>query len=151
MFENSSIMVLRANTKEDEVYKIEVDVQTQNTIIASMRNALNDLIAEKKQIIFDGSYKPNEDEILKIENYQLSDEIKDAIRDPLGVPSFKKIMMFFQKSRQYLLVRERKMEKQKSLMWFFRDLEKNNIFQQNGVICFLKATLFFKRKDSELV
>lgn len=48
MFENSSIMVLRANTKEDEVYKIEVDVQTQNTIIASMRNALNDLIAEKK-------------------------------------------------------------------------------------------------------
>lgn len=90
MFENSSIMVLKANTKEDEVYKIEVDAQTQNTIITSMRNALNDLIAEKTQIIFDGSYKPNEDEILKIENYQLSDEIKDAIRDPLGVPSFKK-------------------------------------------------------------
>lgn len=73
MFQNSSIMVLRANTREDEVYKIEVDAQTQNTIIASMRNALNDLIAEKTQIIFDGSYKPNEDEILKIENYQLSD------------------------------------------------------------------------------
>lgn len=55
-----------------------------------MSNALDELIAEKTQIIFDGSYKPNEDEILKIENYQLSDEIKDAIRDPLGVPSFKK-------------------------------------------------------------
>lgn len=151
MFENSSIMVLRANTKEDEVYKIEVDAQTKNTIIASMENALNDLIAEKTQIIFDGSYKPNEDEILKIENYQLSDEIKDAIRDPLGVPSFKKDNDVFPESRQYLLVRERKMEKQKCLMWFFRDLEKNNTFQQNGVIFFLKTILFFKRKDSELV
>lgn len=90
MFENSSVMVLRANTKEDEVYKIEVDAETQNSIITSMSNALDELIAEKTQIIFDGSYKPNEDEILKIENYQLSDEIKDAIRDPLGVPSFKK-------------------------------------------------------------
>jgi len=47
MFEKSSVMVLRANTKEDEVYRIEVDTQTQNTIIASMRNALAELIAEK--------------------------------------------------------------------------------------------------------
>lgn len=58
--------------------------------LIAAENALNDLIAEKTQIIFDGSYKPNEDEILKIENYQLSDEIKAAVRDPLGVPSFKK-------------------------------------------------------------
>ena len=54
MFENSSVMVLRANTKEDEVYKIEVDAETQNSIITSMSNALDELIAEKTQIIFDG-------------------------------------------------------------------------------------------------
>ena len=90
MFENSSVMVLKANTKEDEVLKIEVDAETQNIIIDSMKKSLDELIEEKTQIIFDGSYKPNEDEILKIENYQLSDEIKDAIRDPLGVTSFKK-------------------------------------------------------------
>ena len=47
MFENSSVMVLRANTKEDEVYKIEVDAETQNSIITSMSNALDELIAEK--------------------------------------------------------------------------------------------------------
>lgn len=88
MFENSSIMVLKANTKEDVVYRIEVNAETQEGIIDSMRVALGELIGDKTQIIFDGSYKPNEDEILKIENYQLSDEIKDAIRDPLGVPSF---------------------------------------------------------------
>lgn len=90
MFENSSVMVLRANTKEDEVYRIEVDEQTQNTIIASMKSALSELIDEKTPIIFDGSYKPNDDEILKIENYLLSDKIKEAIRDPLGTSSFKK-------------------------------------------------------------
>lgn len=47
MFENSSVMVLRANTKEDEVYKIEIDAETQNAIITSMSNALDELIAEK--------------------------------------------------------------------------------------------------------
>lgn len=36
-------------------------------------------------IIFDGSYKPDEDESLKIENFDLSDEIQEAINNPLGV------------------------------------------------------------------
>ncbi len=90
MFENSSIMVLKANTKNDEVYKIEVDADTQNIIVNTLTQALEELVGDKTRIVFDGSYKPNEDEILTIENFQLSDEIKDAIRDPLGVQSFKK-------------------------------------------------------------
>ena len=41
MFENSSVMVLKANTKEDEVLKIEVDAETQNIIIDSMKKSLD--------------------------------------------------------------------------------------------------------------
>lgn len=47
MFENSSVMVLKANTKEDEVLKIEVDAETQNIIIDSMKKSLDELIEEK--------------------------------------------------------------------------------------------------------
>ena len=88
MFENSSIMVLKANTKNDEIFRIEVDARTQKMIIATLLQALEDLVEGKAKIVFDGSYKPNEDEILTIENFQLSDEIKDAIRNPLGVQGF---------------------------------------------------------------
>ena len=42
MFENSSVMVLKANTKEDEVLKIEVDAETQNIIIDSMKKSFDD-------------------------------------------------------------------------------------------------------------
>lgn len=48
------------------------------------------MISEKTKNSFDGSYKPHNDEFLAIENFQLSDEIKDAIRDPLGVPAYQK-------------------------------------------------------------
>ena len=51
---------------------------------------MDDLISEKTRISFDGRYKPHNDEFLAIENFQLSDEIKDAIRDPLGVPIYTK-------------------------------------------------------------
>ena len=90
MFENSSIMVLKANTRNDEVYRIEVDADTQKNVINTMTQALDKLIEGKTKLVFDGSYKPNNDEILKIENFQLSDEIKDAIRDPLGEKCFEK-------------------------------------------------------------
>lgn len=151
MFENSSIMVLRANTKEDEVYKIEVDAQTQNTIIASMRNALNDLIAEKTQIIFDGSYKPNEDEILKIENYQLSDEIKDAIRDPLGVPSFKKDNDVFPEIKAIFVGERTEDGETEKFNVVFQRFRKEQYISTKWCNLFLKIILFFKRKDSELV
>lgn len=94
-----------------------------------MRNVLTELIAEKTQIIFDGSYKPNDDEILKIENYQLSDEIKDAIRDPLGVPSFKKDNDAFPEIKAIFVGERTKDGETESLMWFFKDLEKNSTFQ----------------------
>lgn len=90
MFENSSVMVLRANTRNDEVLKIELNNATQNIIGTELQGALSELMGEKTIITFDGSYKPNEDEILVINNYQLSDAIKDAIRNPLGVPTYEK-------------------------------------------------------------
>lgn len=90
MFENSSVMVLRANTRNDEVLRIELNNDTQNVIGAELEGALFELTGDKTIITFDGSYKPHEDEILVINNFQLSDTIKDSIRNPLGVPPYEK-------------------------------------------------------------
>lgn len=75
-------------TKNFEIYRLELDNETQSAIRETFLDALDELFSEKEIIAFDGSYKPNEDEILSIENFQLPDEIKDAIRDPLGVQAF---------------------------------------------------------------
>ena len=90
MFENCSIIVIAIGNHLDELYRLEVDADTQREVCSSFDSALNDLISEKTKISFDGSYKPHNDEFLAIENFQLSDTIKDAIRDPLGVPAYQK-------------------------------------------------------------
>lgn len=86
MFSISSVMVLT----DEEILRVEIDSNTQKSICETFAGALNNLTADKTRVIFDGSYKPNEDEFLTIENFQLSDEIKDAIRNPIGVKAFQK-------------------------------------------------------------
>lgn len=84
MFQDSSIFVLGAGSHANEVFRIDVDSDTQAEICKSFSDAKKKLIEEKERIVFDGSYKPNDDEFLVIENFQIIDEIKDAIRDPIG-------------------------------------------------------------------
>ncbi|WP_278997910.1 Kiwa anti-phage protein KwaB-like domain-containing protein [[Ruminococcus] lactaris] len=90
MFENCSIIIIANGSHVDELYRLEVDADTQKEICLSFDSAVDDLLSEKTKISFDGSYKPHNDEFLAIENFQLSDAIKDAIRDPLGVPAYQK-------------------------------------------------------------
>ena len=90
MFDNCAVMVIRADKNEDFVYRLEMNATTQQELCISFSNAHDDLLNEKSRVVFDGSYKPLTDEFLTIENFQLSSEIMDAIRDPLGVKSFQK-------------------------------------------------------------
>ena len=87
MFENSAVMVIRADKNEDYVYRLEMDATTQQELCISFSNAHDELLNEKSRVVFDGSYKPLTDEFLTIENFQLASEIMDAIRDPIGVKS----------------------------------------------------------------
>ena len=89
MFENSSIMIIKA-TVPLEILRLDVDAETQTAICKTFSEATSELVLEKTRIVFDGSYKPHHDEFLAIENFQLPDEIKDAIRDPLGVTTYQK-------------------------------------------------------------
>ena len=74
-----------------EIFRVEVDADTQKSICNVFSEATEDLTSAKTKVVFDGSYKPLDDEYLSIENFQLADEIKDAIRNPLGVTKYQKI------------------------------------------------------------
>ena len=73
MFENCSIIVIANGNHLDELYRLEVDADTQREVCSSFDSALNDLISEKTKISFDGSYKPHNDEfwLLKIFNFPI--------------------------------------------------------------------------------
>lgn len=91
MFENSSVMVLKIVDRAVEVCKLELEGETQTKICNAFSNAVEDLITGKEKVMFDGSYKPHEDEFLAIGNFQLQDDIKDAVRDPMGVAAYRKV------------------------------------------------------------
>ncbi len=90
MFENCSVMVIKADTHDYEILRLEVDEETQKSICETFDLAKEELIADKTKVIFDGSYKPHSDEFLTIEGFRLPNEILDAIRNPLGVTAFDK-------------------------------------------------------------
>ena len=87
MFDNKTVFVLIKENHQDKICKLEVDDVTQQEI-----NDIFDVSSEEmvsKQLIpFTGSYTPLEDETLVIENFQLSDDLKDAFRNPVLVESF---------------------------------------------------------------
>ena len=88
MFMNSSVMIIKAGTVELEICKLDLDVDTQNAICSSFTSAVEEMRKGKTKVLFDGNYKPHDDEYLAIENFQMNDEIKKAVRNPMGIPSF---------------------------------------------------------------
>ena len=87
MFDNSSIMVLVNEGNSVVVRLLEVDKSTQSSICNGFSLASNAMISDKQIIPFDGSYKPNDDEVLSICNFVMPDSITDAVRNPLGLQS----------------------------------------------------------------
>lgn len=89
MFDSSSILVICADGN-DSIMRIEIDAETQKSICETFAEAVQSLTSEKKKVEFDGRYKPEQDEILYISNFQLKDDIKDAVRNPIGVTAYEK-------------------------------------------------------------
>ena len=89
MFENASIMVMKADDPS-QILRLEVDGDTQQSIDQSFAEAVAGLSEDKNMVPFDGSYKPDEDELLFIDGFILPDEIKEAIRNPIGVTAYQK-------------------------------------------------------------
>ena len=90
MFDKCSVMIVCADDQQT-IKRLELDAETQENICFDFSEADHDLIEGKRREEFDGGYKPEQDEYLCISNFQLPDEIKDAIRNPLGVSPYEKI------------------------------------------------------------
>ena len=131
MFEKCSIMVLCAD-EQQSVRRIEIDADTQETICKLFADATTELTSNKEKVEFDGSYKPDQDEFLCISNFQLSDDIKDAIRDPLGVTAYEKVNGEYPAIKAVFVgVRTEEKETEKFIVSFQRFRKEQYISAQN--------------------
>ena len=87
MFNGASVFILCSN---GDVFKLDVEEEVQAEIIRYFSEATIPLLKNNGIYEFDGNYKPENDERLKISHFEISDKIKNAIRNPIGVNSFSK-------------------------------------------------------------
>ena len=87
MFTDCSVFILAGDGK---IYRLEVDHDTQIAICKTFSDSVESMVNGKTTHDFEVNYKPEDDEILRIENFLLADEIKDAIRNPLGADLYQK-------------------------------------------------------------
>ena len=89
MFNDCTVFILASDGK---IYKLEVEREAQQAICETFASSVESMVRGKTTHDFEVNYKPEDDEILRIENFLLPDEIKDAIRNPIGVDSYRKYL-----------------------------------------------------------
>lgn len=87
MFDDKTVFLIVKENHADKIYKVEMDAKTQQNINKIFENSAIELTG-KQPVIFTGSYSPLEDEILCIQNFVLSDDLKDAFRNPVIIEPF---------------------------------------------------------------
>ena len=87
MFTDCTVFVY---ANDEEIYKLEVDREAQIAICESFASSIESMTRGKNKHDFEVNYKPEDDEVLYIENFLLPDKFKDAIRNPAGIDSYKK-------------------------------------------------------------
>ena len=147
LFQNCSVFVLAGGIHANEIFRIDVDADTQAAICRSFSEAKDKLTADKERIVFDGSYKPNEDEFLAIENFRIIDEIKDAIRDPLGTTSYQKQEGVFPEIRAVFVGERTEDENSERFNIAFQRFRKEQYISTRWYNLFFNNDTFF-RQDS---
>lgn len=146
MFEHSAVMVLKVVDKEVEVCKLELEAETQTAICSAFSNAVEDLIADKEKVMFDGSYKPHEDEFLAIGNFQLQDDIKDAVRNPIGVVAYQKVNEKFPEIKAIFVGQREEIGEAEKFTVAFQRFRKDQYISTKWYNLFFEDDTFFHEK-----
>jgi hypothetical protein len=146
MFEHSTVMVLKVVDKEVEVCKLELEAETQAAICNTFSNEVEDLIADKEKVMFDGSYKPHEDEFLAIGNFQLQDDINDAVRNPMGVAAYQKVGEEFPEIRAIFVGQREEIGEAEKFIVAFQRFRKDQYISTKWYNLFFENDTFFQEK-----
>ncbi|MFZ5354558.1 MAG: Kiwa anti-phage protein KwaB-like domain-containing protein [Bacillota bacterium] len=89
MFKNQSLFVLvEAEGGANNIQRIETTKDTQDDICELFGSAVNSFLCNKEYIEFNGSYKPDQNELLMIRSFEIDKEIIEAVKNPVSVEAF---------------------------------------------------------------
>lgn len=143
MYNNSSIFVL---SLDDSVYKLETDASLQRNLCGLFGGQTEAAIKEKIFVDFDGNYKPNEDETFIIRNFKMLDCIIDAVRNPIGVPAFKKDNDEFPEIKALFIGKRQESENKEEFDISFQKIRKEQIVSKNVLNLILDNNTFIENK-----
>lgn len=146
MFENSSVMIIGSN-EPLEIFRLELDFETQSCVCEAFAQAALELDTNKSKVIFDGRYKPLEDECLYIENFRLPDEIKDAIRNPIGVSKYEKKNGNFPEIKAILVGERIELNDEEKFIVAFQKFRKEQHISAKAFNLFFDQNTFRREKN----
>lgn len=136
-------MILSSN---DKIYKLETDSDLQKNLCTLFGEQTEEMVKEKTLIQFDGNYKPNEDELFVIKNYQIPDYITDAIRNPLGVPKYEKVNGKYPEIKVILIGKRNEKDHKEEFSISFQKMRKEQIVSKNTLSIILDNNTFVENK-----
>lgn len=86
MFENQSLFIMLSDCQD--ILRVELDRDTQSVIVNLFTQAMSNYLSEKRMIAYDGCYKPERDELLKIDNFVIPENIVYAVDHPNEMDTF---------------------------------------------------------------
>lgn len=147
MFNNSSIFLLSEEGSESHIYRLETDADAQRAINGMLSTASQKLIQDKERIPFDGNYKPNADEYLAIERFCVPEEIRQAVRDPLGVEPFRRGEEAFPPIKMLFVGDCEKSEDSVRFHFAFQRFRKEQYLSANQINLFLDKNTFIRQRN----
>lgn len=141
MFENGSVFAILNASREDKICRIEIDSHTQEKICDIFEQATQKLIG-KQLIEFTGSYKPEKEEALYIKGYTLTDDIKDALRNPLDVESFNPKSCAISSVRAIFVGKRNEAQEGEKFNVSFQKFKKDQFFSVDKIRLFFNGQTF---------
>lgn len=147
MFNNCSVLaLLETEDKSVEVHRIEMDRDTQNSICNVFSNAVTEMKDGKELIPFDGNYKPDEDQYLTIENFDLPPEIKEAIENPMNVSAYRPNKKVFPRIKAIFIGESKESKSKQKFHVAFQRFKNDQYISNHRLNLFFDKDSFFQEK-----
>lgn len=89
MFTNANLFGVLKNGEEDAIVQIKLDRDTQKIVNNHFTVLLEEYLSDNLEVIpFEGSYKPDNDQIFEIENYSINEDFINAVKATESVELF---------------------------------------------------------------
>ena len=86
--EQSLFVVVETDDVEIQIFRVELTKETQCEVCSCLSSAAKSLTENKYFVKFNGSYKPESNEMLVITDFTFDKRIKEAVTKPLGIAAF---------------------------------------------------------------